>query len=570
LFKHIESNFVWFIFQLRVHANNIVNICLSALNQILSAIASAPVSDETMKLHTSLAQLIAHMIRDFANLPQSSSKSIALIRPQLGCDEDRDQLCIDDNEYEQQDDADDDDAEPLPSLGLINIANDQLHQCLKLLVDVQKNLTHQRDASVRDLQGAVELMHVQESHTIRFQLLPYLVALAARQYVPSNEGSSAQLDEDDLEPCVEWLRPVLDFLTSQYVGFLFVEFFILLANSFGFDLLFRIEQSNLSDKASLDQEVRMISTLSAVIRACHIAPLVLGGEHNVVFYLLTDRLEACRQVSLNHASTRIRAACIKCYASLIVTMDSEFEQYVEEFVFRVAPMLKNPAMLSTCLFACRTKTELVDSLIPKVFTDLCKALNVAKGKILISILESIGQSLCFVLPPDQNSASRVNLLKSYASQLSQSLSQMLLNNSDEVGIAAVICSGRLLHLSAQNSTLLENDAVASVLASQIQLLCTSLDEGAVASNSSKPTEQNEDLLAHIQMCTIDVLMALFQNNDCKQVLQAASIQFNSKRSVFCVKLKETIQQICNRPAMFQDECMLQHSANELLAVLNAL
>jgi hypothetical protein len=562
----------------RVHAPALFDALMACYDRLMGTLVkdAATASPDLHALPASLAEttatamvhLFGHLIPACVPLPTRYASHACLCpsAPTMNDDETEDGLG-------NEDDVDDADDRPaLPADGLLHPSPSAMDRTLAILLrvataDVTSPMARPVPAAhaIKETSAAA----FERASDICWQVLPYWTALRARLL---RQPLSAPIQpQDATTPAVEslaWLRDVLQAYTHA------------------------LTHAPIATKA--DAKARA-ATLAGLAHTLRYLPSALLSDHvDALYDMVADLLHAAKDSPVKHAFAHVRGACIKVLVALMYALDGAFADLAEDFVFELAPLIKDPLILSDCIYACRHDVDLLQSvLLPKIVGDLLKALQAgrAPASVQLNLIESLGRIACYVPP-----AARVHLVVDrHISNLVSACVALVPRHADEVGMAALVALSRLMHLHCQatSSQVASAPAVPALLTagecsaiSQLFLVVLAetafgsthvrLDEGASASNKAKASEADtdaieaEDLLSQLQLCALEMLKVLCAPGPARAVfigIPVAAVSSSVPTTVGAALVLVLEQQQATE-VVFEDELLVRESALELLRVLN--
>lgn len=133
---------------------------------------------------------------------------------------------------------------------------------------------------------------------------------------------------------------------------------------------------------------------------------------------------------------RFRLAVLDILSPLLYSLGSKFALKLEDFMHNVASVLKDPLILSDCVFALKSENEILEQLIPKLFENFLGSLGKKrKGTVHVRIIESIGRICCYV---------GFDHVNPFVNEIIDECIVTTKSHSDDVGISCVVTLSRIL------------------------------------------------------------------------------------------------------------------------------
>ena len=224
---------------------------------------------------------------------------------------------------------------------------------------------------------------------------------------------------------------------------------------------------------------------------------------------------------------QLRPKLLPALAAVLYALAPTFAaDYAEDFVFEVAPKLKDPLILTDAVFACRDAALLGSVLLPKIASDLLRALQRSpplSARVVARLWEAVGRLVCAV-PASLRSvdwAPSVSM-SAFASlavaAVDARLTAMLAQQSTAAAQAHVACAALTalarMQFAAWHDGRPYTDGQAVLMLlwrvvastdSAADLLVTGTVAGADAAAKASPTEVFEaDAFVHVQVCAVDM------------------------------------------------------------------
>ena len=440
---------------------------------------------------------------------------------------------------------------------------------------------------------------IEDPAAVRWSLLPYWTALCAAQVPSSLAVPKAGTVETVAQMATEVATPVVERAAAADVatgddtpGWL---------TDILAPYMTALRAGAATTKAAAQRQAGVLAGLARCLRFC--PPPLLVHVTDEVYELTVQVREDVQASGVKAVFQIVRHAGIKVLVAVMYALDTNFSEWAEDFVFSVAPLLKDPMILSDCVYVCRSHATLLHTrLLPKIVGDQLAALEAPKTPLAVrvSLVESLGRIYCYLPPSGRDWLVTAGWLP----RLVRVCLSLVPRHADELGIAAIVALSRLLlgtaaaAAAAATATPVESEqptgavAVSALTVDDATALggvyLDVLAESAFGSAHIGPARGGadhveaeaavaEDLLSQLQLCTVEMLKGIWATPHGRQYLTRMHVTRSSSgqagsastRLPFVDALRAVATAQVAAPVVFEDDALVHESLAELLIELQS-
>eukprot|EP00455_Lapot_gusevi_P023736 TRINITY_DN2463_c0_g2_i4.p1 TRINITY_DN2463_c0_g2~~TRINITY_DN2463_c0_g2_i4.p1 ORF type:complete len:655 (-),score=123.61 TRINITY_DN2463_c0_g2_i4:103-2010(-) len=372
-------------------------------------------------------------------------------------------------------------------------------------------------------------------------------------------------------------------------------------------LLQRLERNPVTNKHSAKSVALVLATLAKLVRYC--PPHLVEEELSVLYNLNCRLLVETRETGLRKAFETVRESCIRLFVAVIYAMNTNFVPFARDFLFRTANVLKDPLVLTDCVYVLRQQHQLLqETILPKLFKDLIKASSNTKydEDVLTMIIEALGRLVCYL---------GRRLSAPYLPPLVNSLLRTLRTQPQALGVPCVVALSRVLLVACGGSQgvasgqpqpqpqpqekeqeqekeqagegksesegkgeeegeeeeVLSPETWLKALSIYLDICDEKIFEAVPASEGGEGGEAEgipEDVVSQLQMCSLDMLKCLLSNkNFLQKTRSVGQLDVEKKKRYFVNALRHILRVNADRPIVYADDDVIREMEAEILALI---